>query len=56
MGLSLDDLIEAFIQTVLSSIAIDKMCQNLYNKKGKFRKRLFTSLNDDASLLDEITL
>ena len=56
LGLSLDDLIEAFIQTVLSSIAIDKMCQNLYNSKGKFRRRLFTSLNDDASLLDEITL
>lgn len=56
MGLSLDDLIEAYIQTVLSSIAIDKMCANLYNTKGKFRKRLFTSLNNDKSLLEELLL
>jgi hypothetical protein len=56
MGLSLDDLIEAYIQTVLSSIAIDEMCGKLYNTKRKFRKRLFTSLNNDKSLLGELKL
>ena len=54
LGLGLDDMIEAYIQTVLSTIAIDKMCINLYNSKGKFRQRLFKSLNNDKTLLDEI--
>lgn len=54
LGLGLDDLIEAFIQTVLSTIAIDKMCIKLYNSKGKFRMKLFKSLNDDATLINEI--
>ena len=56
LGLGLDDLIEAYIQTVLSTIAIDKMCKALYNSKGKFRMRLFKSLNDDPTLLNEIML
>lgn len=54
LGLGLDDLIEAYIQTVLSTIAIDKMCKMLYNSKGKFRMRLFKSLNNDPTLLNEI--
>lgn len=56
LGLGLDDLIEAYIQTVLTTIAIDKMCKNLYNSKGKFRMRLFKSLNNDSTLLDEIMI
>ncbi len=54
LGLGLDDLIEAYIQTILSTIAIDKMCKTLYNSKGKFRMKLFKSLNNDATLLNEI--
>jgi hypothetical protein len=54
LGLGLDDLIESYIQTVLSTIAIDKMCQNLYNSKGRFRMKLFKSLNNDTTLLSEI--
>lgn len=54
LGIGLDDLIECYIQTVLSMIAIDKMCIKLHNSKGKFRMRLFKSLNDDATLLNEI--
>jgi len=54
LGLGLDDLIEGYIQTVLSTIAIDKMCKTLYNSKGKFRVKLFKSLNNDPILLDEI--
>lgn len=54
LGLSLDELIEAYIQTVLSMTAIDNMCKRLYNSNNKFRKRLFSSLNDDAVLFNEI--
>lgn len=54
LGLGLDDLIEAYIQTVLSTIAIDKMCKTLYNSKGRFRAKLFKSLNNDPVLIDEI--
>ncbi len=54
LGLGLDDLVEAYIQTVLSTIAIDKMCQNLFNSKGRFRHKLFKSLNNDSALLSEI--
>lgn len=54
LGLGLDDLIEGYIQTVLSTIAIDKMCKALYNSKGKFRMKLFKSLNNDPTLLGEI--
>lgn len=56
LGLGLDDMIEAYIQTVLSTIAIDKMAKTLTNKQGKFRMRLFKSLNDDQGLIDEIRL
>lgn len=54
LGLGIDDLIEAYIQTVLSSVAIDKMAQTLFNSKGKFRMKLFRSLNDDDALINEI--
>jgi len=56
LGVGLDDMIEAYIQTVLSMVAIDKMAITLMNKQGKFRMRLFKSLNDDASLINEIML
>lgn len=56
LGVGLDDLIEAYIQTVLSMVAIDKLAQTLINKQGKFRMRLFKSLNDDQSLIDEIKI
>ena len=54
LGVGLDDMIEAYIQTVLSMVAIDKMAKTLVNKQGKFRMRLFKSLNDDAGLINEI--
>ncbi|RMG83404.1 MAG: hypothetical protein D6714_09835 [Bacteroidetes bacterium] len=56
LGVGLDDLIEAYIQTVLSMIAIDKMAKTLINSQGKFRLKLFKSLNDDAGLINEIKL
>lgn len=54
LGIGIDDLIEAFIQTVLSMTSIDNMCKMMVNTKGKFRQRLFKSLNDDTALINEI--
>ena len=56
LGLGLDDLIECFIQTILSMIAIDKMAIKLHNSKGKFRSKLFSSLNNDITLINEISV
>ncbi len=56
LGLGTDDLIEAYIQTVLSVVAIDKMAQNLISKKGAFRSKLFRSLDNDETLVNEIML
>ena len=54
LGIGLDDLIEGYIQTVLSTIAIDQMARKLFNSKGRFSLRLFSSLNNDPVLLSEI--
>ncbi len=54
LGIGLDDLIEGYIQTVLSVIAIDKMAQQLTTQKGSFRRRLFASLNPDPAFVSDI--
>ncbi len=54
LGIGLDDLIEGFIQTVLSVIAIDRLAYRLITQKGKLRRRLFKSMNDDDTLLGEL--
>ncbi len=56
LGVGLDDLIEAYIQTVLSMIAIDQMAKDLFNSKNRFRAKLFRSLDDDQALIDEIMI
>lgn len=53
-GVGLDELIQGFIQSLLSTIAIDKLAQQLINQKGRLRKSLFRSLNDDEVLINEI--
>lgn len=54
LGVGIDDLIDAFLQTVLSTVAIDKLATSLVTRKGKFKKKLYKSLNDDPVLLNEI--
>ncbi len=54
IGIGTDDLIEAYIQTVLAAIAIDKMTATLLTQKGGLRRSLFRSLDDDPALLEEI--
>lgn len=54
LGMGLDDLIEAYIQTILSTIAIDKMALRLTNNRGQFNAKLFASINDDPFLIRQI--
>ncbi|KAF9308498.1 hypothetical protein BG003_011030 [Podila horticola] len=59
LGLGVDDMIDAYIQTVLSVIAIDKMCVRLMkeNPDGDgqtFDLDLFRALNPDSVLWQEI--
>lgn len=54
LGMGIDELIEAYVQTVLATVAIDRMMERLTNNKGRFSVRLFRALNDDKRLLDEI--
>lgn len=54
LGIGLDDLIEGYIQTALSMAAIDRMASELVTRKGRFRRRMFGTLNPDPALLAEI--
>jgi len=54
LGIGLDDLTEAYIQTVLSVTAIDQMAQQLVTSKGVFRHRFFQGIVPDAALSEEI--
>ncbi len=54
LGMGLDALIDGYIQSILAINAIDRFAVSLLNSKGRFRLKLFRSLNNDARLLDEI--
>lgn len=54
LGFSLDNLIEGYIQSVLSTIAIDKMANQLISSKKLLKKKLFDAMNGDPILSDEI--
>jgi len=54
LGIGLDDLVEAYVQTALATTAIDKMAQRLVTQKQRFRKRLFRSLVADDTLMEEL--
>ncbi|GAB5364849.1 hypothetical protein AAMO2058_001005600 [Amorphochlora amoebiformis] len=53
LGLGLDDLIDGYIQCVLAVSAIDDMADELVSK-GTFDKKLYASVNADATLINEI--
>jgi hypothetical protein len=53
LGIGIDDLIDGFIQTVLASVAIDKMACKLM-EQGTFNFDLFFQLNNDCVLYDEL--
>lgn len=54
LGIGLDDLVEAYVQTVLATTAIDRMAQRLVTQKNRFRRRLFSSLVSDPVLMEEV--
>lgn len=54
LGVGLDDLIEAYLQTVMSTLAIDAMADSLVTSKRRFRKRFFAQLNPDEALVSEV--
>ncbi len=54
LGISLDSLIEGYIQSVLSTIAIDKMAVELIGVKKSLKRKLFEALNGDPILANEI--
>ena len=57
LGIGIDDLIDAYIQTVLSVIAIDKLAARLMKDgqdNSSFDYELFEALNPDPALLEEI--
>ena len=56
VGIGVDDLIDGYIQTVLSVMAIDQMAVQLINSKGKLKSKLFRSLNSDARLESEFII
>lgn len=54
LGIGLDSLIDGFLQSVMATKAIDQMAIQLIGSKGKLRKKLFKSLNNDQTLINEI--
>ncbi|MHC5020443.1 MAG: ATP-grasp domain-containing protein [Planctomycetota bacterium] len=54
LGIGLDDLIECYLQTILSMTAIDRMANTLITTKRKFRRKFFGSINPDPALVQEI--
>lgn len=54
LGIGLDDLIEGYLQSILSTIAIDNMAKTFTNSDGGFRISLFEKMNNDPSLMKEL--
>lgn len=54
LGVGVDDLIEGYLQTIMSVAAIDGMCSQLVTTKGRFRRRFFGEINPDERLASEI--
>ena len=53
MGIGLDELIDAYVQTCLATVAVDRMACFLC-PRGRFDRALLRSINDDEGLLDEL--
>ncbi|KNC83945.1 hypothetical protein SARC_03809 [Sphaeroforma arctica JP610] len=54
LGIGSDDLIEAYIQTVLATTAIDKMCARMMEEDGALNLSMFRTVNNDDALVAEI--
>lgn len=56
LGIGLDDLINAYIQTIMATVAIDRLAGTLLKEDGSFDSQIFQSLNKDANLFKEILM
>lgn len=54
LGVGIDDLIEAYVQSVMATSAIDAMAAALVDNTGAFRRGFFRSIDSDATLLEEM--
>jgi len=54
LGIGVDDLIEGYVQSVLSVTAIDHMARRLVTQKKRFRGKRFAALDPDPALLSEL--
>ena len=54
LGLGLDDLIDAFVQSCLAVTAIDEQAQGLLTAEGDFSLEAFAAVNDDPALVREL--
>lgn len=54
LGIGIDDLTEAYLQTAMAVKAIDQMAQRCLTKKGAFRPKFFGTINPDNALSREI--
>ena len=53
LGIGIDQLIEGYVQTLMSVIAIDNLAIQLINDKGRLKKKLFRSINKDDAFTKE---
>lgn len=53
-GLSVDDLMEGFIQAALSLISIDKMASKVMDGDDRYQKEFLQGIYEDASFVDEL--
>ena len=54
LGIGLDELIDGFVQTVLSVIAIDKFCERFVNESNELNYDLIRGFNSDEHFINEI--
>lgn len=54
LGLSLDEIIEAFVQTVLSVLSINDLAKSLLNQKKELKRKMFAGMCNDQELMKEI--
>lgn len=54
IGIGLDELIDAYVQTTLSVVAIDKIARSLVSSAGTLRYERLAAVIEDAVLLEEI--
>jgi hypothetical protein len=55
LGLGVDDLINAYMQAVFATVAVDKLAKRMMSN-GTFDVEIFSSLCKDKALFDEILM